>query len=306
MASVPAVAPEVRAEADKRPTGQRSRERFALVARMRQPPPDGPAIKTVQSKHAPVGVKPQAGGGRGPNVEADGGIHAQAQRMNLQVDPQVRRFTAAVLHELRTPIAALSVEVEVALRRERPAAAYRDALARIAGLVEDLLAQTADFATFADPGEPHVLQSQSALLDRCVNIEGRYDADFLAIPLGGPGSQRVVGDESLLRRAVALLADHALRNRPEGSTVIMRAVPPSEQDWSEDWLGFLVEAFPGLPSRAWAPLAGSSPEGAAVEPSAALRLMTAARIIHGCGGSLDVWCTAGGAAARVRLRAALP
>ena len=46
---------------------------------------------------------------------------------------QLEAFAAAVAHELRTPLAALSGEVDVALRRERSAAAYRDALVRIAG-----------------------------------------------------------------------------------------------------------------------------------------------------------------------------
>lgn len=58
-----------------------------------------------------------------------------------------RRFTADVAHELRTPLTVMRGAMEVALRRERPAEAYREALAqglqavlRLQALVEGMLA----------------------------------------------------------------------------------------------------------------------------------------------------------------------
>ena len=57
---------------------------------------------------------------------------------------QLEAFAAAVAHELRTPLAALSGEVDIALRRERSAAAYREALARIAASVAELVELTGD------------------------------------------------------------------------------------------------------------------------------------------------------------------
>ena len=51
-----------------------------------------------------------------------------------------RRFTANAAHELLTPLATLRSEAEVALRRERDASAYRDALGRLLLDVERMTA----------------------------------------------------------------------------------------------------------------------------------------------------------------------
>lgn len=48
------------------------------------------------------------------------------------------RFTAYAAHELRTPVAAMLGEAEVALRRDRDAATYREALTQIAATAADL------------------------------------------------------------------------------------------------------------------------------------------------------------------------
>ena len=47
-------------------------------------------------------------------------------------------FSAEISHELRTPVAAIAVEAELALRREREAPAYREALAQISRRTAEL------------------------------------------------------------------------------------------------------------------------------------------------------------------------
>ena len=48
---------------------------------------------------------------------------------------ELQTFAASVVHELRTPLAAVSGEIELALLRDRTPAAYREALERIADRV---------------------------------------------------------------------------------------------------------------------------------------------------------------------------
>jgi signal transduction histidine kinase len=71
-----------------------------------------------------------------------------------------RRFRADVAHELLTPVTAAQSEVDVALRRERDAEAYRAALRsvrghtdRMAGLVTGLLALSRAEGAGRDEGE---------------------------------------------------------------------------------------------------------------------------------------------------------
>jgi signal transduction histidine kinase len=72
-------------------------------------------------------------------------LNAMIARLQQAVAMQ-GRFTAAAAHELRGPLGAMRAELEVTLRRERPAAEYRRALegaleetGRLTGLAEHLL-----------------------------------------------------------------------------------------------------------------------------------------------------------------------
>ena len=93
--------------------------------------------------------------GRGERLPIEGPaeIRALPEAVNALLDRlddawlAQSRFTAEAAHELRTPVAALRGEVEVALRRPRDAEAYKASLERIAGqtarvggLIEALLA----------------------------------------------------------------------------------------------------------------------------------------------------------------------
>ena len=129
---------------------------------------------------------------------------------------QLEGFNADVAHELRTPLANLIGQTQVALARQRSAPELEDVLQsnleeleRLRSIVNDML-----FLARADRGE-----NAAALLDAGVADEVRKAVDFLDVVLDEAGKRvRVAGDlaarapldVSLFRRAVVNLLHNAV------------------------------------------------------------------------------------------------
>ncbi len=137
----------------------------------------------------------------------------------------MRRFVADASHELRTPIAVIRGEADVALSQERSPAEYRESLAvvldearRLSRLVDDLL----NLAR-ADAG--HVtLQTQDFYLNEllaecCRSVQGLAITRGLALECLPGDDLQFTGDEQLLRRLVINLLDNAIRYTPSGGKV---------------------------------------------------------------------------------------
>lgn len=212
-------------------------------------------------------------------------------------DPDLQRFAAAIVHDLRTPLSALSVEVELALTRERSAAAYRETVVRIADLVDELFDQTRDLAALADAYDPAVVQAQTASLASAFKIAGRYPPGTVSFEFcDDTASRRVVGDELLVVRAIALLVDHAVRHLETGDIVRVRTLPCAP----DQPLVVLIDAMPALPADVWSPLESRGSGTADAAHAAALRLSAAANMIGACGGA--VCCPVDSAAVRIELQ----
>ena len=213
---------------------------------------------------------------------------------------QLEAFAAAVAHELRTPLAALSGEVDIALRRERSAAAYRDALARIAASVAELVELTGDLTFLGEQGDDDPLPARRARPDRLfARVVERHASNAATAFAIDPSLKEIVvaGDEGLLARAVSLVVEHAVRHRRNSARLSIHAGPAAgllrdEQHveivvaggedafWPHTWQCLTV-----LPQDAGAaPALGSGP----------LRLRTADRIIRRCGGSVQAVSAPGG------------
>jgi heavy metal sensor kinase len=137
----------------------------------------------------------------------------------------MRRFVADASHELRTPIAVIRGEADVALSHDRGAAEYRESLAivldesrRLSRLVDDLL----NLAR-ADAGrvrlEAHEFYFNELLAECCRSLQTLAGASDITLECRSPGDVQFCGDEALLRRLAINLLDNALRYTPPGGKV---------------------------------------------------------------------------------------
>jgi heavy metal sensor kinase len=152
---------------------------------------------------------------------------------------RITQFTADASHELRTPIALMRTEAEVALRRARDSHAYREALQHIlnetektSALIEELLALArADAGSESLKRQPVEL---GELLRDCVQGWQPFAARAgheLAFRSGESGHVWVVADESALRRVLAILLDNAVKYTPTpGHIAVTLGVTPDMND----------------------------------------------------------------------------
>ncbi len=143
---------------------------------------------------------------------------------------RITQFTADASHELRTPVALIRTEAELALRRSRNEAEYREALQHIlleadrtTKLIEELLSLAR-----ADSGREvldlrfldlSVSLKELAASWRQVavlrNLQFEEQIHLPQLPL--------MGDEAALRRVLNILLDNAFKYTPPPGKVILRA-----------------------------------------------------------------------------------
>lgn len=136
---------------------------------------------------------------------------------------QMEGFNADVAHELRTPLATLIGETELALSGKRPEAVLRDILGsnleelqRLSGIVNDML-----FLSQADRGA-QARGSWTASLAQVLSEVADYheaeamDAD-LSFAVSGEAAAHV--DRPLLQRAVSNLVSNAVRYAHRGTRI---------------------------------------------------------------------------------------
>lgn len=142
---------------------------------------------------------------------------------------RITQFTADASHELRTPVSVMRTSAELALRKPRTDAEYRDSLAQILAesekvsqLIEQLLVLAR--ADAASPSIPmHRIDLAEPLRNACLHSKVAADAKGLAFrefiqarPLW------VQGDAASLERLFLILLDNAVKYTPTGGQIEVR------------------------------------------------------------------------------------
>jgi signal transduction histidine kinase len=122
-----------------------------------------------------------------------------------------RDFVADAAHELRSPLASMRTQLEVAQRLGEAPELSEDLLAevhRLTGLVEDLLTLARADAELAPTVEPESFAADALLRE----VAGRYAGARVPVRVVGVAGPSVTGNREDLRRVLANLVDNAVRH----------------------------------------------------------------------------------------------
>lgn len=174
-------------------------------------------------------------------------LNALFERLETSFNNQ-QRFIADASHELRTPMAALRAEVEVALRRPRNSEEYvallcsnLEEIKRLSHMAERLL-----FLTQSDAGELSLRRETVRLDTVCQRVHERFlplaqeRGVALRAPAVAPAS--VSGDAALLEQLVGILVDNALKYTPPAGQVSLACGVERARAWLE-----VQDTGPGIP-----------------------------------------------------------
>jgi len=168
-----------------------------------------------------------------PMVQALNGLFERIEQMLVSE----RRFTADAAHELRTPIAAIRAQAQVALGAGNDAAQRDHALQftlagcdRATHLVEQLLTLARLEAAPASAADAVAKADLSALARRvAADLAPTALARGQTLELEALAACRVVGDETLIGVLVRNLIDNALRYSPNNAQVVVSVAIESGQ-----------------------------------------------------------------------------
>lgn len=161
---------------------------------------------------------------------------------------QQRRFVADASHELRTPVAIIRAESDVALWiASRPEPEYRESLRvvgdvsrRLTRIVEDLfLLARADAGHL--PLRPELLDLAELAHDIARAMRELAGARSVRVEVIGVHEAPFTGDAALIERLIVNLVDNAVKFSPPGGTVTVRIERQSTR-----WILDVLDDGPGV------------------------------------------------------------
>ncbi len=203
-----------------------------------------------------------------------------------------RRFTDNAAHELLTPLSALRSELEVALRRPRQAAYYREVLEEALRDVERMTETVRGLLHLArlERTDAHERARPIDLVERCQSRlkdwQLRFERAGLRFETVLPESAWVCVVPEYLDEVLDNLLSNACKYTPPGGQVRLEVHRLNGQirlRVSDSGIGFAPEEAAHLFDRFYR---GRSAEG---KPGSGLGLAIVRAIVEACGGSVRAW-----------------
>ncbi len=203
-------------------------------------------------------------------TQAPSEVHALVQAINGLLDEvarsvhQEKRFINDAAHQLRTPLAGLISQVELAQNEARDPS-MRQRLGKVLTGAERSAHLVHQLLTLARSETPVRLQSMDlAVLARDVAREWTPRAIAAGLDLGFDGAQHLAidGDELQLREALANLIDNAIRYAGRGCTLTIRVQPMADGAQlvvEDNGPGLSIDELTHVFQRFWR--ASSQPDG---------------------------------------------
>ena len=182
---------------------------------------------------------------------------------------RLSQFSADLAHELRTPIANILGEAQVALTRDRAPAEYRETIEstigeceRLSGIVDNLLF-VARVDAAREPIAPMRFDARAAV----EKIASFYQmiADDHRVTIRCSGEGQIYADSALFERAVGNLVDNALRFTPRNGSIqiaIAEHAANFEVAVSDNGCGIAPEHLPRVFDRFYRAESSRSSDGA--------------------------------------------
>jgi two-component system heavy metal sensor histidine kinase CusS len=181
---------------------------------------------------------------------------------------RLSQFSADLAHELRTPIANIRGEAEVALTRQRSGEEYREVLEsavaecqRLTHIVDNLL-----FLARTEAAEGHVQRTSFSGRPAIEKIAAFYEpiAEDQKLTINCEGEGDICADEILFSRAVSNLVENALHHTPAGGTILIsiaKRATASEVSVKDTGSGIAEEHLPRVFDRFYRADASRSSDG---------------------------------------------